>query len=186
MKFNRHPELEGRHAYLSASKHHWTNYDEEKFERTYFNALAAAKGTAIHEYAARAIKLGMKQPQNNKTVCMYINDAIGYKMEPEQVLMYSPNAFGTADAISFRRDMLRIHDLKTGTTPSSFRQLEIYCAFFCLEYDVNPHKIGMELKIYKNDEVLEHTADPVTVENIMIRTVDYDQRIMNIQREVLL
>jgi hypothetical protein len=186
MKFNRHPELEGRHAYLSASKHHWTNYDEEKFERTYFNALAAAKGTAIHEYAARAIKLGMKQPRNNKTVCMYINDAIGYKMEPEQVLMYSPNAFGTADAISFRNNVLRIHDLKTGTTPSSFRQLEIYCAFFCLEYDVDPHTIEMFLRIYKNDDTLEHVADPVVVQNIMLHTIKCDEKITEIQREVLL
>lgn len=186
MKFNRHPELEGRHAYLSASKHHWTGYDDEKFERTYFNALAAAKGTALHEYAARAIKLGMKQPINNKTICMYINDAIGYKMEPEQVLMYSPNAFGTADAISFRKDVLRIHDLKTGTTPSSFRQLEIYCAFFCLEYDVSPHKIEMHLKIYKNDDILEHEADPITVENIMNRAIKFDERMTAIQREVFL
>ena len=30
MIFNRHDELEGLHAFLSASNYHWINYSEEK------------------------------------------------------------------------------------------------------------------------------------------------------------
>ena len=31
MNFNRHSNIEGKHAFLGASKYHWINYDEEKF-----------------------------------------------------------------------------------------------------------------------------------------------------------
>lgn len=186
MIFNQHSELEGRHAFLSASKHHWSNYDDEKLDQTFLNAIAARKGTAQHEYAALAIKLGMKQPRSQKTICMYINDAIGFKMEPEQVLYYSSNAFGTADAISFRKGVLRIHDLKTGITPTSFRQLEIYAAFFCLEYLEKPESLEVIMRIYQNDDVKEAVADPADIAHIMERTVTFDQRIDNIKREVYL
>ena len=33
--FNRHPNLEGQHAFLSASNYHWINYSEDKVEETY-------------------------------------------------------------------------------------------------------------------------------------------------------
>jgi Protein of unknown function (DUF2800). len=186
MNFNYHPELEGRHAFLSASKSHWVNYDEEKLDRTFLNALAAQKGTAQHNYAAMAIKLGMKQPRTNKTICKYVNDAIGFKMTPEQVLFYSLNAFGTADAISFRDNVLRIHDLKTGSSTTMFRQLEVYAAFFCLEYMVKPHEIEIIMAIYQNDDVKEAIANPVDVANIMERIVIFDERINTIKKEVLL
>jgi hypothetical protein len=186
MIFNQHSDLAGRHAFLSASKYHWTNYDDEKLDQTFLNAIAAQKGTAMHEYAALAIKLGMKQPRSQKTICMYINDAIGFKMEPEQVLCYSPNAFGTADAISFRKGVLRIHDLKTGITPTSFRQLEIYAAFFCLEYAEKPEALDVVMRIYQSDDIKEASADPADVAHIMERIVTFDQRIDNIKREVYL
>ena len=178
--------MEGRHAFLSASKYHWTNYDDEKLDQTFLNAIAAQKGTALHEYAALAIKLGQKQPRSNKTICKYINDAIGFKMEPEQVLCYSPNAFGTADAISFRGNVLRIHDLKTGITPTSFRQLEIYAAFFCLEYRERPDSLEIIMAIYQNDDVKEAVAIAADVTHIMERIVTFDERINNIKREVYL
>lgn len=185
--FNRHPELEGRHAFLSASKSHWVNYTDEKLDRTFLNAVAAQKGTAMHEYAAMAIKLGMKQPRSQKTICMYINDGIGFKMEPEQMLVYSPNAFGTVDTISFRDGILRIHDLKTGFTATTFRQLSVYAAFFCLEYMYKPHDIKeIVMRIYQSDDIKEEMGDPDEVEHIMSQIVTFDERINNLKREVYL
>ena len=75
--------------------------------------------------------------------------SIGFKLTPEQVLYYSSNCFGTADAISFKDKFLRIHDLKTGVIPAHVEQLEIYAALFCLEYKVKPQDIGMELRLYQ-------------------------------------
>lgn len=118
MVFNRHDKLEGLHAFLGASNYHWINYSEEKVEETYSKWRAAQKGTKLHAFAAECIRLGQKLPRSKQTLNMYVNDAIGFKMTPEQILYYSPNCFGTADAIIFRNDFLRIHDLKTGETPA--------------------------------------------------------------------
>ena len=123
MIFNRHDKLEGLHAFLSASNYHWINYSEEKVEETYSKWRAAQKGTKLHAFAADCIRLGQKLPRSKQTLNMYVNDAIGFKMTPEQILYYSPNCFGTADAIIFRNDFLRIHDLKTGETPAKMEQL---------------------------------------------------------------
>lgn len=112
MNFNRHSNLEGQHAFLGASKYHWINYSEDKVAEAYSKFLATQKGTVLHDFAARCISLGQKLPKSQKTLNMYVNDAIGYKMTPEQVLYYSENCFGTADAISFRNGLLRIHDLR--------------------------------------------------------------------------
>ena len=40
MNFNKHSDLEGCHAFLSASKYHWINYDDEKLVTAYENFLA--------------------------------------------------------------------------------------------------------------------------------------------------
>lgn len=130
MEFNKHKNLEGCHAFLGASKYHWINYDASKVAASYRNYLATLKGTELHDFAARCIKLGQKLPKSKKTLNMYVNDAIGYRMTPEQVLYYSDNCFGTADSISFKDSLLRIHDLKTGVTPAHMEQLEIYAALF--------------------------------------------------------
>lgn len=134
MDFNRHLDLEGQHAFLGASKYHWINYTDDKLAESYQNFLAVQRGTELHAFAAQAIRHGIKLQKSAKTLNMYVNDAIGFKMTPEQVLYYSENCFGTADAISFRNDFLRIHDLKTGTVPAHMEQLRIYAALFCLEY----------------------------------------------------
>jgi len=105
---------------------------------------------------------------------MYVNDAIGYRMTPEQVLFYSRNAFGTADAISFRDGLLRIHDLKTGISRVSMIQLEIYAAFFCLEYDVKPNDISIELRIYQSNDVVVEEPNPDDIFHIMDKTVAFD------------
>jgi hypothetical protein len=114
---------------------------------------------------------------------MYVNDAIGYKMACEQILYYSDNAFGTADTISFRKNILRIHDLKTGITKTSFRQLEVYAAYFCLEYAVNPYDIVIELRIYQNDEVHIQMGDPEVIDYIMDKTVEFDMRVEQLKNE---
>lgn len=185
MQFATHSELAGKHAQLSASKYHWTRYDDEKFDQTYRTQLAAMLGTQLHDFAAEAIKLGIKLPASRKTMNMYVNDAIGYRMTPEQVLCYSYNAFGTADAISFRSNLLRIHDLKTGVSKADMRQLEIYAAYFCLEYNFKPAQIKMELRIYQNDDVETYIPDPMDITEIMDRTVTLDKRIDQLKLEVL-
>ena len=84
------------------------NYSEGKVADAYAKWRAAQKGTLLHAFAAQCIILGQKLPRSDKTLNMYVNDAIGYKMTPEQVLYYSPNCFGTADTISFRNNFLRM------------------------------------------------------------------------------
>ena len=182
MIFNRHDKLEGLHAFLSASNYHWINYSEEKVEETYSKWRAAQKGTKLHAFAADCIRLGQKLPRSKQTLNMYVNDAIGFKMTPEQILYYSPNCFGTADAIIFRNDFLRIHDLKTGETPAKMEQLMIYAALFCLEYGIKPSEIGMELRIYQNDEVLCHNVTVEDIFPIMDRIITFD-KIINRMRE---
>lgn len=153
MNFNKHLDLVGQHAFLGASNYHWLYYDEAQLVDHYRTAKAAERGTQLHEIAATLIAERIKLEKAQTTFNMYVNDAIGFKMKPEQVLYYSENCFGTADAISFRKKFLRIHDLKTGVTPAHMEQLEIYAALFCLEYDVNPSEIEMELRIYQSNDI---------------------------------
>ena len=183
MDFNRHLYLEGKHAYLSASKYHWIRYSEEKLIDNFLNMRAARRGTELHNLASELIRLGVKLPNNKQTLNHYVNDAIGYRMTPEQTLVYSDNAFGTADAIAFRKNKLRIHDLKTGITPASPEQLEIYAAFFCLEYGVKPFEIDIELRIYQNDECLIFDPDRDSIFHIMDRVVTFDKIIDNVKLE---
>lgn len=183
MRFNQHDNLLGQHAFLSASKCHWINYDENKLIETYSNFTAAQRGTELHDFAAQCIKLGQKLPKSQKTLNIYVNDAIGYKMTPEQVLYYSPNCFGTADAISFRDNFLRIHDLKTGTTPAKMEQLKIYAALFCLEYKVKPSTIDMELRLYQSNDVIYHNPTADEIIPIMDTIVHFDKIIEKIKTE---
>ena len=164
MKFNNHSNLEGLHAPFGASKSSWLRYDDQKAIETFNNMKAKEIGTRLHAWAAETIKLGIKQPRSNKTLYAYVNDAIGFKMETEVILFYSQYFFGTADAICFRNNVLRIHDLKTGSTPAKMDQLLIYAALFCLEYKIKPGEIEFELRIYQNDEVL---VDKPTAEDVL-------------------
>ena len=175
MNFNKHYALEGRHAFLSASQYHWLNYDEDKLSERYISWKAAQRGTELHEVAAKLITLGVKMPRTKKTFDAYVNDAIGFKMTPEVVLYFSDNCFGTADTISFNKDFLRIHDLKTGVIPASIKQLEIYAAIFCLEYDIKPSEIGMELRIYQNDDILIHSPEVDEIVPIMDKIIFFDK-----------
>ena len=114
---------------------------------------------------------------------MYVNDAIGFKMTPEQILYYSDNCFGTADAILFRNNFLRIHDLKTGKILAHMEQLEIYAALFCLEYRVKPGDIEMELRIYQNNEILYHNPMAEDIAPIMDRIITFDKVIKKIKEQ---
>lgn len=183
MTFNLHQDLEGQHAFLSPSKYHWINYSEDKLIETYKSYLAIQKGTELHDFAKRCIRLNIKLPKNGKTLNSYINDAIGFNMTPELVLKYSDNCFGTADALSFRRSFLRIHDLKTGSTPVSMNQLKVYFALFSLEYNIDPKSIQNELRIYQNDDVMIEHADPEDILSIMDKIVLFDKRIEKLKSE---
>lgn len=177
MNFNRHSDLEGLHAFLSPSKYHWINYSEEKLIDTYRKWTAIQRGVRLHEFARECIELEIKLPKSKKTLNMYVNDAIGYRMTPEQKLTYSINCFGTADAISFRQNKLRIHDFKSGDTPASMRQLEVYTALFCLEYGYKPIDIDIELRLYQSNEILVHEPLPEDISHIMTRIIVFDKLI---------
>jgi hypothetical protein len=174
MEFNRHSTLEGLHAPFSASSSSWLRYSDEKALDVYLNKKASERGTRMHAWAKETIDLGIKQPRSKKTIYAYVNDAIGFKMDTEVVLFYSIRFFGTADAISFRNNMLRIHDLKTGKREAHIEQLMVYAALFCLEYKVKPESIEIELRIYQNDEILYHKPEPEEVREIMNKIVHLD------------
>ena len=163
MQFCRHTNLEGLHAPFSPSQSSWLRYDDDKARQVYLKRQAAKMGTRLHAWAKETIDLRIKQPRSKTTLSAYVNDAIGFGMDTEVVLYYSDKFFGTADAITFRNNTLRIHDLKTGKTPAKIEQLEIYAALFCLEYGYKPSEINFELRIYQNDEVLCHapTAEEI-------------------------
>lgn len=186
MKFYDHKNLSGLHAPFTASQSSWLRYDDDKVIEVYNNKKAAAMGTRLHEWAAETINLGLKQPKTKKTICAYVNDAIGFKMDTEVVLFYSERFFGTADAICFRNGILRIHDLKTGKVgkiEEHMEQLEVYAALFCLEYKVRPGDIQIELRVYKNDEVISWNPTAEDIVPIMDKIVHLDKLLQKIDRE---
>jgi len=189
MRFNDHSKLAGLHAPFSPSKSHWLRYPDEKAVEVFTEMKATERGTQLHEWAKKTIDLKIKQPKSKKTLYSYVNDAIGFKMQTEVVLFVSHRFFGTADAISFRKNpatgrmILRIHDLKTGTTPARMEQLEVYAAFFCLEYKIKPGDIDFELRIYQNDEVIYHTPTAANILPIMDRVTYLDRLFDKIENE---
>lgn len=183
MNFNKHLNLEGQHAFLGASKYHWINYSDEKVSDAYLKFIATQRGTRLHAFAAECISLGQKLPRSRKTLNMYVNDAIGYGMTPEQVLYYSDNCFGTADSISFKNGLLRIHDLKTGLIQAHMEQLEIYAALFCLEYKTKPSDIDMELRIYQNDEIICHNPESEDIYLIIDKIINFNKIIDRLKEQ---
>lgn len=183
MNFVKHLKLEGLHAPFSASQPSWLRYDDKKAMDVFMNKKAAERGTKLHQWAKDTIDLGIKQPRSKKTLYMYVNDAIGFKMDTEVVLYYSDRFFGTADAICFRNNVLRIHDLKTGKGPVHMEQLEIYAALFCLEYKMKPGEIDMELRIYQNDEVVVHTPTAEDILPIMDKIVHLNKVLEKLDEE---
>lgn len=183
MIFKDHSKLKDQHAFLGASKYAWLNYTPEKLVEARKNFLATQQGTVLHKFAADCITLGQKLPRSQKTLNLYVNDAIGFRMTPEQVLYYSPYCFGTADAICVRDGQLRIHDLKTGKTPARMEQLYIYNALFCLEYNVRPMEIETELRIYQSNKVLVETPNPEDIRGIMTQIVEFDKILSELEAD---
>ena len=184
MRFIRHTNLEGLHATFSPSQSSWLRYDDDKAVEVMNNKKAAEIGTRLHAWAKETIDLGIRQPESDKTIYAYVNDAIGFRMSTEVVLFYSERFFGTADAISFRDGVLRIHDLKTGKTPiRTMEQLEIYAALFCLEYKIKPGDIDIELRIYQNDNVMYSNPTAEDIGPIMDKIVHLDKLLDKIERE---
>ena len=202
MTFNKHLELEGKHALLSPSKHYWLNYDDEQLLKNYISSYATDIGTLVHEYACDRIRFRMPMEDNPSeknallvflmknyipfraidldrlfyNLVPYVNDAIGYKLESEVVLRYSDLCFGTADAIGVRRGMLRIHDLKTGVSPASMDQLLLYAGLFFHEYkrDYRPTTMKVELRIYQNSEIVVHNPECDEIRVVMEKIVHGD------------
>lgn len=185
LRFRKHSHLEGQHAFLSPSSYHWINYDEEKLRFRYKTLRAALEGVEQHRYAAIAIEEGIIQDDETTTLGLYINQCIQYKMQPEVVLFYSPNAFGTVDAISYRYGILRVSDLKTGVSRTSEHQLEVYVALFCLEYGISPFDMrGIELRIYQDGSCRPYYPDPKFIQEIMDKIVKFDVILNQLREEV--
>lgn len=207
MIFNKHSELEGRHAILSPSKPYWMNYDDDSLGRYFTSTYATEIGTLVHEYACDRIRFKLPLDVENdeaktgllmhllkngipfraieldrifQNVVPYVNDAIGYQMDPEVHLKYSELCFGTADAIGVRRNQLRIHDLKTGTSPAHMDQLLIYSALFFHEYkrDYKPKTMKVELRIYQNNDIIIHQPEPEEIIRAM-DTIVHDDKVLS-------
>lgn len=213
MVFERHSELEGQHAFLSPSQYHWINYSEDKLKERYLNSKIAERGTRLHQFARDAIELNRIQPRNKDTINMFVNDAIGFKMTPEQPLFYSWFCYGTADAIAYRKNVLRIHDLKTGISDTHMEQLRVYAALFCLEYqrlvrklrqdgmsdgdiaeklEVSPKELHYDplqmneiiLRIYQFNDIREEIADPHVICDLMDIIVSDNRILRTMEAEV--
>lgn len=172
-------KLIGTHAPFSPSSPSWMNYNDDKVREYIRNSYAKKRGTELHQLAAMLITHQEKLPRLKRTLNQYVNDAIGFQMRPEVLLYFSDFIYGTADTIKFDGSILRIHDLKTGKTPSHMEQLEIYSALYCLQEGINPHDIRTDLRIYQADEQIKETFDP-DIQTAYMRRIE---RIDEIARE---
>lgn len=211
MNYEKHLNLKDKHALLGASRYSWLNKDDEQLVDFFARQYITSIGTGLHDIARKHIKHGFKITKASKkevllsliedyhipgtaidraidfdavfeNFAVYTNDAIGYRMIPEQILYYSDNCFGTVDAISpldsiFKNKLIRIHDLKTGKTPAHMDQLLIYLALFCLEYHIKPFDIEAELKIYQDNEIISYIPAVEDVAPIMDRIISADRLI---------
>lgn len=203
MMWNDHHLLEGKHAFMGGSNYHWLNWTDDNFEDRYYSHFATDMGTALHQLASDCIKSRTKLNKGDRHIIdltlykvgipasafdteaillnlmPFINDAIGYHLDSEILLYYSPYCFGTADAIGFdeRNRILRIHDYKSGSTVAHMEQLMIYAALFCLEYHKHPKDFEIVLRIYQNMDILELIPQPAQIETIMNLIIERSSRI---------
>lgn len=207
MNWNRHSNLEGSHAFLSASKYSWLNKTDKEIVEAYENSFAQSIGTLLHAYAADSIRFREKLRRTDAksvkfdlmrrgipefaidiqavfpNLMNYVNDAVGYQMDPEILLYYSDLCFGTADCIQVTGDTLRIHDLKTGSTVAKMDQLLIYAGLFYLEYSYKPERFRTELRIYQNGDVIVHEPEVDELREVMNAIVTKD-RVLQKLKEV--
>lgn len=204
MDWNAHSNLIGKHALFSPSGVHWLNYstEEDSLDQIfakYRAQYATTIGTTLHEFAEKRIRYCLRMYKTDRNNVMmylldrgipmsvidmdilfdnlfhYVNDAIGFRMDPEVVLYYSENCFGTTDAIYFRNKELRIHDYKSGQQPAHIEQPLIYAALFCLEYNVKPMDISTTLRIYQSNEIVESNPEPEEIQGAMNQIVTLDK-----------
>lgn len=207
MNWNQHRNLEGSHAFLSASKYNWLAKTNEEIVQSYTNSFAQSIGTLSHAFAADYIRFREKLKKGDSrtlkmdlmrrgipeyaidiraffpTVMRYVNDSIDYMMDPEVLLYYSDLCFGTADSIQVSNGVLRIHDLKTGTTVAKIDQLKIYAALFYLEYGQKPERLRTELRIYQSDDIIVHEPEVDEIREVMDAIVEKD-RVLQKLKEV--
>lgn len=200
---------QGTHAILGASSYSWLNYDEDKLFTILQSRWANTIGTLLHELASKLInnKITVSKTEARKIIQLYlldnnvprvfidsnkyvdnfvtyIKDCIGFDMRTEQPLKYSEFAFGTADAISFneKKSQLKIFDYKSGITQPSLHQLEIYAAYFFLEYHIKPKDVQTELRIYWNNDILVGEPTPSIIVPIMDQTIKLDNYMQKITK----
>jgi len=207
MEWNRHPELVNRHTFLSPSKYAFLRKTDEELVSSYYSSFASDIGTATHAFAADCIKLRHELDETDwrhlefellrkkfpreafdldfifPTVYRYVNDSVARNMDPEVGLMYCDLCGGTADAISFRRKRLLIHDLKTGTTPAKIDQLMGYAALFFLEYGYKPESTHTELRIYQAGDIFVCEPKPDEVREVMEAIVHACSVLQNLKEE---
>lgn len=209
--FDKHPELCDKHAFLAPSKISWQRYDLEKLFVAIEREKASAIGTVFHDMAADHILKKKKYSlstlvgimedrliQNDLYSCYldlkpmaqniknFVDDAILFRMQPEVTLVYnSVFAFGKADAISYnmKDSVLRIHDLKTGSTPAHMEQLYAYAAYFCLNYKFKPSDIDIHLRIYQHGEIFEETPDLDALVHLMDTIVTFTNEWIKMKEE---
>lgn len=212
MLFKKHSDLEGRHAILSASSWRWINDDPEALVKRLCSQYLQSIGTILHDIARKHIKHRIKLNKYDKKNVMlelvelgvpafvidtinfdamfenlmrYVNDCVAFKMTPEVVLAYGKYFFGTTDAIKYDEEsrFLRIHDLKTGTTPAHMEQLMIYAALFCLEYAIKPSSIQIELRIYWGDDHILYTPTADEITHIIEQIIKHDTLMTKLREE---
>lgn len=210
MKWNRHLNLEGKHAFMSASKYSWLNKSNEEMVESYKNSFATTIGTLMHSYAESCIEYREKLRKSDAhgvkidllrqgipefaidirdsfpTLMSFVNDAIDYRMDQEVLLYYSDLCFGTTDAIGVEKNLLRIHDLKTGTSIAKMDQLMIYAALFFHEYaymGYKPENMRTELRIYQMGDIIVLEPEPERIREVMDDIVEKD-RVLQTLKEV--
>lgn len=192
MIFRERLDLRGKHAFLAPSRVNWPE-DEKALITSRQNFYNVSLGTAIHEIADDLVKKKIKitkadrhliqyellrrgiprvaidQDKILETLVPYVTDAISFSMSTEVVLYYSQDCFGTTDAIAFDEinRFLRIHDLKTGEIDAHMVQLVRYAALFCYDYNIDPEVIGNELRIYQKGEIVQYSATPNEIIDVM-------------------
>lgn len=208
--YSKQKEQEQKHALLSPSKSHsWKDYDNESLLRMIKSNYAAEIGTIIHAYAADRITHGFKLAKSEKkeiifellrakippmavdmldanfifeNLMNYVNDAIGFQMEPEVEVRYSEWCFGTADALKFyeKNKLLRVHDLKTGVLPAHMEQLVTYASLYCLQHRIKVVDIEVECRLYQAGEIIQYfptSAEVLEMMNIIIEKSNFVERI---------
>lgn len=150
MIFEQHNNLRGKHAFLSPSQPQWLKYSKEQLRQKRISSYSQPMGTSLHALAETLIANGLKLKKGDKLTVLshlltdgiprevidmdriynnlmtYVNDAIGFRLTPEQVLYYSDACFGTADAISFKNNLLRFHGRTTSEDWIRFRRQSLY------------------------------------------------------------